>query len=242
MKRKSEQTLGKYLATAQNLANTLAGFSNFKSPAADVTLEQLNQIITDIDKINAVAAAKKSIWSLTIEERQKIFDKEKDSVKSLLRPIRLAVRAQYGTNSKHATDVSGHVKNMRPRSVMKKTGATSANATAVEESTGISRSHRSKGSITKSFSDLVSAIAQFTPAFEPGNEAISMQSLLVKHQQLVTVSDKLNSNYAEWKTAMNRRNEQYSKLKDCFIRLKNAVDSQYGKDSTEYSLIKHLAI
>ena len=106
----------------------------------------------------------------------------------------------------------------------------------------ISTSHRAMGSINQAFADMIAAISQFSPAFDPANTDLTLASLKDKYAQILNANAKTTTGNAAWIKAKTVKNEKYSELKDRIRRIIASIRSQYGYNSSEYSLIKSLNI
>ncbi|MEP6677031.1 MAG: hypothetical protein ABJA78_17850 [Ferruginibacter sp.] len=241
MKKLQERTLGTRLSNAQDFATKLAGFKNYRALGPNTTLEHFNQLLSLIQQSNNASASGKLSWSMAVDQRQQLFSDDAKSIRRLLAPINAAVKAQYGIRSKAATEVRSRVKSLR---------GIRANAIALKAKVAgdtttdkrISVSHQAMGSIAKSFADVVTIIGELSPAFDPTDTDLSVNSLRQKHAKIEEVGQRMSNGYAAWKTALAGRDQHYAELFDCSLHIKEVVKAQYGVSSTEYSLIKSIRL
>ena len=241
MKTKNELTFGTKISDALHLATVLAGIEKYKAPRETETLEQYQQLISSIQEANNASAASKEVVSLATEEKQQLFFKHEKSIRNLLTPIHAAVKAQYGFSSRETSDVSAKVRSMRGGSSHKRT-VTDAKAVTDGSDKTISTSHLSTGSIAQNFADMIAAIGELKPAFDPANPELAIDSLQQKYAQLIAVGSKMSNGRASLHKSRTKRNSQYAELKDRTRRIKASIKSQYGVKSSEYQLIKSITV
>jgi hypothetical protein len=230
MKSTSERTFGSKLANAEKVSVNLKTFVGFTPPTAETTIPSYDAVIASLKTENTGVATKKSNYSISVELRQKLFYKEKDSVIKMLAPITAAVRAKLGRNSKQVADITALVTKIRG---IKKAKGKDPKATdaAKEDTTAISHSEKSYGSISQTFSD-----------YAPANSALKITALQTKLAAITVASNSVTNNYGLLKTNYVSRSSVYSDISERTQRIKEQVKSQYGVSSTEYKLIKGLVV
>ena len=70
MKKINERTFGSQLTNAKNMSTVVAGFSNYKPPRVDESVENFNSLIGAIEKSNSDESLAFESRSLSIEEKK----------------------------------------------------------------------------------------------------------------------------------------------------------------------------
>ncbi len=230
----SEVTFGSRLANAQTLATHLQSFTDYVAQTPDQSVANVQAVITNIKAQNTTTAGNKQDYSTAVDLRQKLYNKDSDSLLKLLSPIGSAVRSAFGKTSKEAANTAALITKIRGIKVKKEPKE------PTEET--VSQSERSFGSITQTFSDIIATLEKFGVNYNPANEKVKLPALADKMAQLTTANTNVPLAYGKLKQARNDRNELYKNLTDITQRIKEAVKSQYTLGSTEYALIKGLRI
>ena len=230
----SELTFGSRLANANTLVTHLQSFKDYVAQTPDQSVANLQAVITTITAQNTTTAGNKQDYSSAVDLRQKLYNKDSDSLLKLLSPIGSAVRSAFGKTSKEATNTAALITKIRGIKVKKEPKE------PTEET--VSQSERSFGSITQTFADIIATLEKFGGNYNPANEKVKLPALADKMAQLTTANTNVPLAYGKLKQARNDRNELYKNLTDITQRIKDAVKSQYTLGSTEYALIKGLKI
>lgn len=230
----SETTFGARLNNAQTLATHLQSFKAYVSQTPDQSIANVQALITGIKAQNTTTAGNKQDYSATVDLRQKLFNKNSDSLIKLLSPIGSAVRSAFGKTSKEAANTAALITKIRGIKVKKEP------KDPTEET--VSQSERSFGSITQTFADIIATLEKFGNNYNPANEQVKLPALLEKLAQLTVANTNVPLAYGKLKQARDERIELYNNLTDITQRIKEAVKSQYTVGSTEYALIKGLKI
>ena len=152
----------------------------------------------------------------------------------LLSPIRLAVVAQFGKNSREETSIMtiiGRIRNSKLIPYQDKNG----NAQT------ISQSEQSYGSLTQLFKDLVSILNNFTN-YNPSRNELKKAELVAFANTLEGISQATNIALLQLTTSRNARNQNYTDLHERSQRIKAYVSSEYGIKSQENISVKGLKI
>lgn len=230
----SELTFGSRLTNAETLVTHLQSFKDYVAQTPDQAVANVQAVITNIKTQNTTTAGDKQDFSSAVDLRQKLFQKDQDSLIKLLSPIGSAVRSAFGKTSKEAANIAALITKIRGVKVKKEPKE------PTEET--VSQSERSFGSITQTFSDIIATVQKFGSNYNPANEKVKLPALTDKLAQLTTANTNVPLAYGKLKQSRDDRNELYKNLTDITQRIKDAVKSQYTLNSTEYALIKGLKI
>jgi hypothetical protein len=230
----SEVTFGSRLANAQTLVTHLQSFTTYLAQTPDQSVTNMQAVIANIKIQNTTTAGNMQDYSTAVNLRQKLFNKDNDSLIKLLSPIGSAVRSAYGKTSNEAENTATLITKIRGIKIKKE-----ANEPTLET---VSQSERSFGSITQSFADIIATLEKFGSNYNPANEQVKLPALTIKLAQLNTANTNVPLAYGKLKQSRDDRNELYKNLTEITQRIKEAVKSQYTVSSTEYSLIKGLKI
>ena len=230
----SEVTFGSRLNNAETLATHLQSFKDYVAQTPDQSVANVQAVITNIKAHNNTTAGNKQDYSAAVDLKQKLFQKDKDSLLKLLSPIGSAVRSAFGKTSKEAANTAALITKIRGIKVKKE-------PKEPDEET-VSQSERSFGSITQTFADIIATLQKFGSNYNPANEQVKLPALTDKLAQLTTANTNVPLAYGKLKQSRDERIVLYKNLTDITQRIKEAVKSQYTVGSTEYELIKGLRI
>jgi len=230
----SENTTGSRILNAETIVKHVSSFATYVPLRPTESVANMQTVITSLKTSNTNEASKLQAYSLAVENRQKLFSKDSDSLKKILSPIGSSVKAQYGKNSKEAKDCMGLINKIRGNRPIKDKAKPTENS--------ISQSETSYGSITQAFSDLIAGVTVLAPAHNPANNAVKLPQLNTKLAQIQTANTGVVSAYGNLQKERKTRNDLFVDLKERIVRIKDAVKSQYGIKSVEYGLIKKLAV
>ncbi len=231
MASKSEVGFGARLANAEKMATQLTASRSYLPPAADLDPVAFAALVGSIRQANTNVAALKVGYSSAVDARQRAFRKDADSVYKMLVPIMAGVRAGYGKDSKEVADIRGMITKIR--------GVKLKKATKTAEEKQISQSEASYGSVAKAFADIVTTLQSYQH-YNPANTRIATAALTTKLAALTTLSNEVTTAYNKLKPARDERAESYKMLTARMNRVKDAIISQYGNKSAEYSMVKSL--
>lgn len=225
----TEKTFGSRLYDAQRMALDMATFVNYAAPTAETTVVTWNQFIAEVGTTNNLVPVLVSAFSLAVADRQNKFDKNADSMRKILSPIGSYVSARFGKGSKQHQDIMRMINNIRNVKHKKlKDG---------DEDEFVSQSHQSYGSLIQTFRDIVNTLASYAD-YTPPAGPIELANLQAKQAALEAANDAVTSAYAVLKPSRVLRTSQYVTLNKRGQTIKDAVKSQFGFKSTEYSMIK----
>jgi hypothetical protein len=230
----SEITFGARLNNAEKLFTHLQSFTGYAPPNATQSAANLGTLITNIKTQNNSAAGDAQSYSAAVEKRQRLFQKDNDSLVKIMSPIAAAIRAAFGKTSKEAADITSMVTKIRGEKVKK--SSTEPNAEFV------SQSEKSYGSMTQNFADMIATLAKYDGNYKPANDTIKLPALTDKLAQLTQANTDVAAAYGKLKETRDDRITLYKTLTDLIQRIKDAVKSQYGIKSTEYVLVKGLKV
>ncbi|MEQ1554569.1 MAG: hypothetical protein ABL929_10340 [Ferruginibacter sp.] len=230
----SEKTFGSRLQNAEKVLTHLIAFAGYNPPTAEQSTSSYEALIKSIKTQNNDAASKTQTYSNAVDIRQKLFQKDSDSLNKIMTPIGAAIRSAFGKTSKEATDIATMVTKVRGASVKK--------ATKEPNAEFVSQSERSYGSMTQTFADMIAVLENYGANYNPANDKIKVATLKEKLVALTKANTDVTTAYGALKEKRDDRGELYKNLTDITQRIKDAVKSQYGNNSTEYVLIKGLKV
>jgi hypothetical protein len=237
MPSQSESSFGARLRKGQDILQFITNFPGYAPPRPEESITGFDTFLVQISDNNTTETQAQQDYSQNVTLRQKAFLKEDGSVDKLLSPIKGAVEAQYGKNSKEAELISAIIKNMRNTKLIKPP----IDPTATTAPTAISQSERSYGSLTQYFKDIINTLTQFN-SYNPSNPQLTITGLKATATQLDTLNNTVAQKYQALKVARDKRRDIYTELKDRIQRIKSYVKAQYGNNSTEYRTIKSINI
>jgi len=232
-----ENTFGSKLRNAQDLITFVQGFAGYAPPRAQESLASMNALITNIVSTNNTLANTQQQYALAVRNRQDAYRGTANSIEKLLSPLKGAVEAQYGKNSKESIAVAGIVKAMRATKLIK----LPADPTKGTQESTLSQSERSYGSIIQSFNSLIGSLQQFA-GFNPSNPNLRIPALQSTAAQINILNNTVAQRIQTLKANQTNRNTLYTDLKDRVQRIKAYVKAQYGISSTEYNLVKGIKV
>ena len=237
----SEVTFGAKIANASKISANLKTFVGFVAPTTNTSIVNYDALIATITGENTGVATKKAAYSAAVEVRQQLFFKDKNCVLKVLSPVTSAVRSKLGKAAKPVTDITALVVKIRGEKKGKGKDPKPEDA-AKENKDGVSQSERSYGSMTQNFSDIITTLTTLGADYAPVNVAHKLPALTAKLASIKTANDNATTTFGALKTGLDNRSNQYADLTERTQRIKEAVKSQYGVGSTEYSLIKGLKV
>ncbi len=230
----SEVTLGAKVANAETLATYLQSFAGYAPPQPDISIANYQALIATAKTNNQSTAASLQTWSAAIETRQQLFFKAKDSIKKILSPVGATVRSSFGKTAKESSDIASFINKIRGEKIAKENKN--------DKGEFVSQSERSYGSITQSFSDMITTLQGYGAGYGPVNVSITIAALQTKLTAVTASNIGVATNYSQLKQSRDTRTATYTDLSQRTQRIKDTVKSQYGQNSTEYSLIKGLKV
>jgi hypothetical protein len=230
----SEATFGSRLTNAETLLTHLQNFKDYAAQTPDQSVASMQALIAGIKALNTATAGNKQDYSTAVDIRQKLFNKDSDSLIKLLSPIGSAVRSAFDKTSKEAANIAAMVTKIRGIKVKKEPKEPNQET--------VSQSERSFGSITQTSADMIATLQKFGASYNPANKQVIISALTSKLAQLTTANINAPLAFGKLKQSRDDRNELYKNLTNVTQRIKEAVKSQYTVGSTEYELIKGLRI
>ncbi|MEO8517263.1 MAG: hypothetical protein ABI426_10975 [Flavobacterium sp.] len=233
MKSKSEKSYGARIGNAGKLATALQSFADYQPQKPEFGFAAFQTQITQTKSQNNTVASKKQIYSLAVESRKQLFEKNTYSIKKILSPINATVKASYGKEAKEAIDVASIIAKIR--------GANTKYASTADHKT-VSQSYQSFSSKTQFFADLLTNLTYFGTNYNPSNNELTLTNLGILHSNASTANNTVMDSFSQFIQQNDTRMSSYNTLAQTALRIKDNVKSQYGLNSTEYSLIKKLSI
>lgn len=230
----SEVTIGAKVTNAEKISTNLKAFAGYTPSDAALTAAELDKLINNTRTKNSEAASAAQDYSAAVDTRQKLFQKDSNSLIKILSPIGATVRSSFGKTSKEANDTATIITKIRGVKVKKDKKEPNAEF--------VSQSERSYGSMTQNFSDMITTLTKYGGKYAPVNADIVLANLQTKLNDLTAANIAVTATYGQLKEKRDDRSELYKTLTDITQRIKDAVKSQYGLKSTEYNLIKGIKV
>lgn len=230
----SEVTFGSKLANARKLAKYLQSFTDYSPSAPGLQISDLSSLIETASGSNDMLAATQETYSRAVQNRQRVYNKDADSLLRVLAPVVATVRSYYGRTAKETTDIASMVQKIRGENIpAKKAGDTTQS---------ISQSQRSFGSICQTFSGMITTLEKYGTGYAPSNANIKTASLRTLLLNMQMYNDQVATSYSARKQQLDDRKKNYDNLKATSQRIKDGIKSQYGVSSSEYKLVKSLVV
>jgi hypothetical protein len=230
----SENSFGARLSNARKMRDAITTFANYAPPRTSESLAELDLLIAATQTSNNAVATAIDSYNDKVKMRQAEFRTNDISVIKLLSPIKSAVVAMYGKDSRETTAVSNLVARIRESKSIKIVDANGDERT-------ISQSEQSYGSLTQMFKDLVATLTHFGN-YAPSRTELKLASLQTFIIGLDSLNTAANISAIQLRNSRNTRNTHYDDLKERAQRVKAYISSEYGIQSKEYSLVKGLTI
>jgi hypothetical protein len=232
MKNSSESTFGKKLNNAETLLSHLKSFTNFKPLNAQDNIKLLEEHINNIRVVYNLETNDKQVYTLAVDVRQKLLTTDEFSLKKIVTPINAYIKAMYGKASKEASSMNEQISKIR--------GGKHTKNKDSETTKNVSSSQQSYASLTQHFENLITTLQVLKPEYAPTNENITVEKLKENLQKIQESTSQINTITVSLSKNRDERKTKYEILRESALRIKEAVKSQYGNNSTEYHLIKGL--
>lgn len=229
----TERGYGARIGNAQKLVQALESFNDYQPQRPELSIAGIHEQIAGIKNLNNEVASKKQAYSLAVENRLQILEKNPDSIKKILAPINASVKAAFGRQSGESLMVARIIEKMR---------GCNMNKNKDPEVNTISQSHQSYHSKTQFFADLVVTISNFRTDYSPTNPKLHVTSLKALYDAAVDANKKVTEFHTYFVLSNGKRIDAYGLLSQNASRVKEGVKAQYGSQSVEYRLIKSLPI
>lgn len=231
----SERSYGARIGNAESMVASLQNFIGYQPIKPAYSISSFTDLINTTKGFNNTVAGKKQSYSLAVENRIQIFDKETFSINKILSPINGTVKVVYGRTSKEATDVA--------RIIAKIRGVNKTNKLIekLDEAT-VSQSYQSYNSKAQFFSDLIVNLTNFGANYNPANDVVKVVALNDVYANAVTANNEVMNTFTQFVQDNATRIDSYYQLSQMAIGIKESVKAQYGFNSPEYRLIKGLII
>ena len=235
-KKTNESTFGARIQNAQSLVIKLKSFNQYVPLRKEDDINELQDLINTIQKINSEEATAAQTYTLAVGARQQVFQGDQVNIRDLATNIIATLRGQYGKDAKEVTSLTELCNKIRGQKKKKTVESTEV------VTKKISTSQLSYASITQNFADLVASLEALKPSFAPANPTIKIEALQEYLAEVRNTSNSVEVATNALNTIRNNRNTLYTDLKERTQRIKEAVKAQYGIKSAEYIAIKGLTI
>ncbi|MFC4816035.1 hypothetical protein [Flavobacterium sp. GCM10023249] len=233
MKSSTENSYGARIGNAESLVTALQGFNNYQSPKPELSIEGFRNLINDLKNQNTQIAIHKQNYSLAVEARVKIFEKDQYSVSRILSPINATVKVNFGKEAKEATNVAGIIAKIRG-SISRTIKSTEGNF--------VSQSQQSYNSKIQFFADLIANLSTFENNYAPSRNELSIVNLNRLYENAVNTNNAVMDAYSLFIRNNDIRVDAYEVISKTATMIKENVKAQYGFNSSEYNLVKKLKI
>lgn len=233
MKSSTENSYGARIGNAESLVTALQGFNNYQSSKPELSIEGFRSLINNIKTQNTQIAVSKQNYSLAVEARVKIFEKDQYSVSRILSPINATVKVSFGKEAKEATNVAGIIAKIR-----------GSNSRTIKSTEGnfVSQSHQSYNSKIQFFADLIANLSTFENNYTPSRNELAIANLNRLYENAVNTNNAVIDAYSQFIRNNDIRVEAYDFISKTATMIKENVKAQYGYNSSEYNLVKKLKI
>jgi len=232
----SEKSFGARFLQAQNLLNSIEGFSGYDPPGQTESVNGFAAFLQAIDQCNIKKSECMQQYKAAVRARQLAFREDDISIMKLLPRIKAAILAQYGRNSQQFKAVSSIIAQMR---AVKFVPVSAAPNSSQEKS--ISQSQQSYGSLLGYFKDLVGALGQMSD-YTSSNVALQTPNLLA----FIATVDALNTAVTQKLQALREQRQQclvyYDDLTTSVQKVKAYLRAHYGPKSYEYQSIQGIGV
>lgn len=239
-----------YASRLRNGQDMLAAIKEMVEYNPSRSQESIIGFSTHLDQIVDTNSAETNLlkeYSFLVDERQKVFFLNDDSLDKKFLSIKNAVMSQYGKKSQEVKVLKRIHNRMQFNKVSNTTNSVPTENENAEESVDtiqnktVNHAEKTFGSMAKNLSDFVTMISGFN-SYQPGIEELKLENL----QTYLSYIKSLNDGVAEKKTKLTNikhlRKEQYNELKDRGDRIKFYIKSKYGANSNEYKQVRSILL
>ncbi len=232
MKSTSQASFVARLARAEQLHQFVTSFTNYEPSDETLTAQALANLISQLHTVQTEHTNAKHNYLLATFERRKMFEKEPNSIGKLLSPVTSYVRAKMKKTSQQYHDVNNLALKIR--------GGKSKSSTTNPTENSISNSEKSFGSQLQNFQDIITLLQSFGTNYQPTNNLIQIPQLQATYQEALLRTNTVTQRISEFKPKITQRQINFDLLNEKATSIKEMIKSQYGLNSSEYSLIKGL--
>ena len=239
-----------YATRLRNAQDLYAAIKEMVDYNPSRTQESIVGFSAHLDLIIASNASEVNLlqeYSFAVDERQKVFFQNPDSLEKKFLALKNAVISQYGKKSMEIKILKRIHYRMYPNrgtnstAIVPSENENSEASVNMEQTKSVDHSEKTYGSMAKNLSDFVTMISGFND-YQPGIEEFKLENLTT----YLAFINSLNNNVIEKKIKLsiikNSRKGQYDELKDRGDRIKSYIKSKYGANSHEYKLVRSINI
>jgi hypothetical protein len=232
MASKSQASFASRIARAEQLYQNINSFTGYNPGTDELSSKTLKNLIADVTATHALHTTTQHDFAEAAKQREKIFTSNPDAVVKNMTLVKAHIKARHGARSQNYIDVNKLVIKMRGTKPTKVT----KNATEVI----ISNTEKSYGSQLQNFASIKELLTQLNSEYVPANNKITLENLRTQFEQANAINNEVTLKYGAFKPTIAKRQNLFKTLLETASRIKEAVKSQYGMDSSEYKLIKGL--
>jgi hypothetical protein len=236
MRTQSERTFGSRLRNCFAIATMLQNIPNFYTDQSDLMPSNYFALLQAVVTDNNARTNAEQDYQTATAERQKLFRKDPNSIVKLLRPIKAAVLARYGKDSTELEQITAAIATLRS-----KAPAPTRQITPLALQATVSQSHLSYGTMTQSFTDLVTKLEGLNN-YNSTRTELTIPALKAQAAQAELLSQVIDAAQMNLKILQARRVSNYALITERANKIKALLLSTYGAKSPEYKAIARLSV
>lgn len=234
MKSRSEKSYGARANNANKLLQILKSIDGYDPGTNGLYIADFEVLVNLSFRLNSEIAGELVQYSTEVENRQKLFSKDKDSLEKIVTPILGAVRSSRRNFPKDIAYMEAMGKKITGDSI--KTNARDLTKKYV------SQSERSFGSRTQTLSDIIDTLATYTPPYNPIKDNLKLPALKDKLIKLRAANSMVTTTHTTLTLKRDERAKHFDLLSTVVYHIKQAIQSQYLVNSPEYKLVKGITV
>jgi hypothetical protein len=190
-----DRSFASVLVQSKEFKTKFSLFPTYVAPNEDLTPEAIGTLITSMEeKFDAVADQEENEKSAR-DDRHDLFFEGDDSLMEILPFIGSSVKSHYGKDSSETELTMGLINDLR--------GGKPVNAGTN------STSERSYASMAGHFTELISTLDSFDPAYAPANTNITIAALTTRNTALQTAMTNVATEETKTRLLKDQRNEVF---------------------------------
>ncbi len=226
----SERTFGSRIYNAEQMATQVSTYAGYVALTPETAIPAYSAFIAQLKIENSSIATAASNYTVAVDARQSQFIKSPTSLIKTLSPILAFTKAKFGKQSPQTEKITSLINQIRGESTTK--------LKRNDEGEFVSNSHRSFGSQTQNFENIIATLTSFGQDYSPTNPDITIPKLKVKLEDLNAANTRVTTTFSQLTPLTDNRQKEYDTLSKRSQTIKDTVKSQYGAQSSEYKLIK----
>lgn len=235
------------LGNGNKMLKAISEMAEYNPPRSEESINGFSGYLKQIEATNAAESNMLRDYTFLVDERQKVFFLNTDSLEKKFLSLKNAVISQYGKKSQEIKILKRIHNRMTFSKVTKiEETVTSENEnaeTALESPKGRSGYHAEKtyASLVKNLSDFVTTIEGFN-SYQPGIEELNLENLQKYFAYIQSLHNDVIEKQIKLSNIKHERKQQYAELKDRGDRIKFYVKSKYGANSQQYDTVRSIKL